>query len=130
VYGTLKPGETNYKRYCADRVVAAQRAFVFGQLFALPVGYPAMTLGESQVQGYLLSFADVGVLTLLDDLEDYLPNRHRSENLYNRVSIEVYQPDNKFLGQAWVYVMSPQRVDQLGGVRQSNGWWTGRFLNS
>jgi gamma-glutamylcyclotransferase (GGCT)/AIG2-like uncharacterized protein YtfP len=127
VYGTLKPSEINYKRYCADRVVAAERAFVFGRLFALPVGYPAMTLGEGRVQGYLLSFSDLAVLTLLDDLEDYLPNRHKSENLYNRVSLEVYQPDSNSLGQAWVYVMSPERVYQMGGIIQVDGWWSGRF---
>ncbi|HLO85047.1 MAG TPA: gamma-glutamylcyclotransferase [Nostocaceae cyanobacterium] len=127
VYGTLKPGEINYKRYCVGKVVAAQKAFVCGQLFALPVGYPAMILGESLVKGYLLSFADSSVLTLLDNLEGYLPNRHQSENLYNRISIEVYQQDSQLLGQAWVYVMSPERVYQMGGVPQVDGWWTGRF---
>lgn len=37
VYGTLKPGESNYQRYC-DRssVVESQRAIALGQLFALP----------------------------------------------------------------------------------------------
>ena len=53
VYGTLKPGEANYQRYCAGKLVNAQRAMVLGKLFALPAGYPAMTLGDIPVQGYL-----------------------------------------------------------------------------
>ena len=38
VYGTLKPGEANYKRYCAGKVVDVKTAFVQGKLFALPMG--------------------------------------------------------------------------------------------
>ncbi|HLP88936.1 MAG TPA: gamma-glutamylcyclotransferase [Nostocaceae cyanobacterium] len=128
VYGTLKPGEAYYKRYCAGRVVSAQRAFVFGRLFDLSVGYPGMTLGEDKVKGYLLSFADGSVLTLLDDLEDYSPNRPMSENIYNRQYIEVYKLDGESLGQAWVYVMSWERVQQLGGKLEVDGWWSDRSL--
>jgi gamma-glutamylcyclotransferase (GGCT)/AIG2-like uncharacterized protein YtfP len=51
VYGTLKPGEANYQRYCAGKVVDAERTSVLGKLFALPMGYPAMTLGEYSVHG-------------------------------------------------------------------------------
>lgn len=49
VYGTLKPGEANYKRYCAGKVIDVKIALVQGKLFALPMGYPAMTLGDRQV---------------------------------------------------------------------------------
>jgi len=62
VYGTLKPGEANYKRYCANKVVDVKKAFAQGKLFALPMGYPAMTLGDSQVYGYLLSFSNPRIL--------------------------------------------------------------------
>jgi gamma-glutamylcyclotransferase (GGCT)/AIG2-like uncharacterized protein YtfP len=84
VYGTLKPGEANYQRYCGFQVVDAKKAYTFGKLFALPMGYPAMTLGHSLVYGYLLTFLEQKVLNNLDILEDYQPSRQMSENLYNR----------------------------------------------
>ncbi|NDJ23567.1 gamma-glutamylcyclotransferase [Nostoc sp. B(2019)] len=124
VYGTLKPGEANYKRYCAGKVADAKPAMLQGKLFALPMGYPAMTLGDSQVHGYLLSFTNPGILKQLDVLEDYQPHRQMSENLYNRQIIEAYEPKGLSLGYAWVYLMSPERVYQFGGVPQPDGWWS------
>ncbi|MBD2529392.1 gamma-glutamylcyclotransferase [Nostoc flagelliforme FACHB-838] len=130
VYGTLKPGETNYQKYCADKVVDVKRAFVQGKLFALPIGYPAMTLGDSQVHGYLLSFSNPRILNELDVLEDYQPNRQMPENLYNRQITEVYEPQSLSLGWAWVYLMTLDRVDQLGGFLQPDGWWSGCGLTA
>ncbi|MBN3870230.1 gamma-glutamylcyclotransferase [Nostoc sp. JL33] len=130
VYGTLKPGEANYQRYCAGKVVDVKRAFVQGKLFALPMGYPAMTLGDSQVHGYLLSFPNSRILNELDVLEDYQPNRQTAENLYNRQIIEVYQPQSLSLGWAWVYLMTLERVEQLGGFLQPDGCWSGCGLTT
>ncbi|MBE8968730.1 gamma-glutamylcyclotransferase [Nostocales cyanobacterium LEGE 12452] len=125
VYGTLKPREANYKRYCSGKVVDVKTAFVQGKLFALPMGYPAMTLGDSQVYGYLLSFSNPKILNKLDVLEDYQPNRQTPENLYNRKIIEVYEPQSLSLGWAWVYLMTLEQVEQLGGFLQPGGWWSG-----
>ena len=130
VYGTLKPGEANHKRYCAGKVVNVKRAFVQGKLFALPMGYPAMTLGDSQVYGYLLSFSNPRILNELDVLEDYQPNRQPPEKLYNRQIIEVYEPQSLSLGWAWVYLMTVQQVEQLGGFLQPDGWWSGCGLTA
>ncbi|WP_392532919.1 gamma-glutamylcyclotransferase [Nostoc sp. C117] len=128
VYGTLKPGEVNYKRFCADKVVDVKRAFVQGKLFALPMGNPAMTLGYTQVHGYLLSFPNPTILNHLDALEDYQPARPMSENLYNRKTIEVYEGQSLSLGWAWVYLMSLERVEELGGFLQPDGCWSGSGL--
>ncbi|OUL19361.1 hypothetical protein BV378_33450 [Nostoc sp. RF31YmG] len=125
VYGTLKPGEVNYKRYCAAKVIDTKRAITQGKLFALPMGYPAMTLENSQVQGYLLSFADLEILDQLDELEDYQSHRNLSENLYNRQQIEIYDLQGLSFGFAWVYFMSPERITQLKGIPQADGWWSG-----
>lgn len=126
VYGTLKPGEANYQRYCAIQVVDAKKAYAFGQLFALPMGYPAMTLGDSLVYGYLLAFVDAKVLNNLDILEDYQPSRQRTENLYNRQEVEIYDLQGRSLGIAWVYLMTPQQICQLkGSLLQRDGWWSG-----
>ena len=65
VYGTLKPGECNYRRYCEGKVVEALPAIARGQLFALPIGYPAMVAGEGIVCGFLLRFANCGILVHL-----------------------------------------------------------------
>ncbi|MBD2196962.1 MULTISPECIES: gamma-glutamylcyclotransferase family protein [Calothrix] len=130
VYGTLKPGEVNYKRYCAAQVIDTKRAIAPGKLFALPMGYPAMTLEDSQVHGYLLVFADGEIFTQLDELEDYQPHRPTDENLYNRQEIEIRDLQGLSLGLAWVYFMWPQRVSQFRGIPQPDGWWSGCGLTA
>ncbi len=137
VYGTLKPGEENYSSYCAGKVVETLPAFAMGKLFALPQGYPAMTVGNSAVYGYLLSFADSEVLNSLDELEDYQPSRQKSKNLYNRQQIEIFDLKNDVstlsqypnsLGLAWAYLMEISLVYRLGGTSQEHGWWSGRGI--
>ena len=123
VYDTLKPGESNYKRYCTGQVVAEKRAIAYGQLFALPVGYPAMILGNSPVQGFLLEFTNPAILEILDQLEDYDPNRPATQNLYNRQEIAVFTPDKKPLGTAWIYLMTVEQVHRLRGVLLPSGCW-------
>lgn len=126
VYGTLKPGESNYELFCADQLVAVQRAIAIGQLFALPMGYPAMTNGNATVQGFLLTFKDPGILVSLDELEDYYPDRPAEQNEYERQQIEIYDLDRQLLGTAWAYLMTPQQVRYRGGVLLPNGWWGSR----
>jgi gamma-glutamylcyclotransferase (GGCT)/AIG2-like uncharacterized protein YtfP len=115
VYGTLKPNEANYAEYCAGRVIAQQQAIAYGELFALPMGYPAMILGDQQVHGYLLSFPDVSILESLDDLEGYQCDRAASENLYNRQQIEVFDMEGNVLGCAWAYLMTLEQVTKYRG---------------
>lgn len=124
VYGTLKPGEANYQKYCADQVTNCQRAVTLGKLFALPVGYPAMSPGGYCVHGYLLSFADSDILDALDELEDYQPARQISENLYYRQQVEICDLQGLSLGDAWAYFMALERVFQLRGVALPDGWWS------
>jgi gamma-glutamylcyclotransferase (GGCT)/AIG2-like uncharacterized protein YtfP len=123
VYGTLKPGESNYQHYCVQ-VLEAKRAIAFGKLFALPLGYPAMTSGESLVKGFLLSFTDSAILDKLDLLEGFDPSQPAAENEYNRQLIETYNPAFASLGLAWVYLMTPKQVHSLNGVFLPDGWWS------
>lgn len=123
VYGTLKPGEENYPRYCQDYVVEAVAAIAIGTLYDLPMGYPAMTMGTSPVYGYLLTFDDFSVLDELDWLEDYDATRPPDANEYSRDEIEVFRPDRRSLGLAWVYRMSTAQAVQLGGTVLANGNW-------
>ena len=125
VYGTLKPGESNYQSYCAIDVIKAKRAITFGQLFALPLGYPAMTLGSCVIHGFLLSFSNHVILERLDWLEDYNPNRSFGQNEYYRQQIETYNLALDSLGLAWVYLMTLEQVKYHGGLLIPSGWWKG-----
>lgn len=124
VYGTLKPGECNYQRYCLGKVVEEKEAIAYGQLFDLSLGYPAMTVGESPVQGFVLTFADSGILGILDELEDYQEHRKPEENEYNRHKIATYNRDGKALGMAWAYLMTFEKVKQFEGILMPSGLWT------
>jgi len=134
VYGTLKPGEINYQRYCADKVLTVKRAIAFGQLYHLPFGYPAMTLSSDcaersakgdRVEGFVLSFPNVEVLNYLDLLEDYHPRRPIEENEYYRQQIDTYNLDLTSLSSAWVYLMTLKQINTFGGRRLPDGWWSG-----
>lgn len=125
VYGTLKPGEVNFKRYCKGKVSAITAAYTYGHLYALRVGYPAMTVGDTQVSGVLLTFDDETLLSAIDDLEDYDPSRLPTENLYQREQLQLYAPSGESLGEAWGYRMPFWRVQQLGGLFLSSGCWRG-----
>jgi gamma-glutamylcyclotransferase (GGCT)/AIG2-like uncharacterized protein YtfP len=120
----LKPGEVNYNLYCTGKVVEAKKAIAFGELFALPLGYPAMIPGESPVQGFLLTFTDPAMLGVLDALEDYEPYRAPAENEYNRQQIEVYDLAGERLGLAWIYLMTFEQVKHLQGVPIVSGCWS------
>jgi gamma-glutamylcyclotransferase (GGCT)/AIG2-like uncharacterized protein YtfP len=124
VYGTLQPGECNYD-YCASAVVEKQPAIVYGQLFDLPLGYPALTPGDAVVYGYLLQFADDSILRQLDELEDYVPHRPIEQNEYVRTLIPTFSLERQPLGTAWVYQMTRTQAQGLGGVLLSQGRWTG-----
>ncbi len=124
VYGTLKPGEANYEFYCGSEVVETKKAWTRGELYSLPQGYPAMTTGNDKVYGYLLSFNNPDVLSSLDELEDYNPQRPDKENLYNRTEVEIFDLENNSLGVAWAYFMNFMMIFQLKGTPQTDGWWS------
>jgi gamma-glutamylcyclotransferase (GGCT)/AIG2-like uncharacterized protein YtfP len=124
VYGTLKPGEENYTHYCHGKVTQVQPAIARGDLYDLPLGYPAVTLGDGWVQGVVLSFADAGVLAELDELEDYCCDRPSEQNEYQRSLIEGFTPDHQSIGPVWIYWMPLSRIQQIGGVLLPDGLWS------
>ena len=124
VYGTLKPGERNYERYCAGKVVEEKRAIAFGELFSLPAGYPAMIPGNAKIHGFLLTFPDSTVLQKLDNLEGYDPSRAEAQNEYNRHQIETYNPSGQPLAIAWAYLMTPAQVRRQKGILLPSGLWS------
>jgi gamma-glutamylcyclotransferase (GGCT)/AIG2-like uncharacterized protein YtfP len=123
VYGTLKPGECNYQPYCAGRVIEVHPAIAFGQLYDLPLGYPAMTLGNSAVQGYLLTLTDSAALDILDELEDYHPQRSPDQNEYIRQRVDTFNLNHQPLGPAWAYLMELEQVKRLDGILLPQAIW-------
>jgi gamma-glutamylcyclotransferase (GGCT)/AIG2-like uncharacterized protein YtfP len=127
VYGTLKPGEANYSAYCEPWITSAQEAIVLGTLYDLPLGYPALAVGQSIVYGYLLTFSAPSVLLRLDELESYDPGQPDEVNEYSRSLIAVLGLDHQPIGQAWVYRMQAERIYALGGVLIPEGRWSGQM---
>ena len=125
VYGTLKPGYANYAAYCQDKVISSIPAYTFGNLYALPMGYPAMTAGNNQVHGFLLLFPEVQILASLDRLEGYQSDRLLIDNEYYRVCVPVYDADHQAIAQAWAYYMTTTRVQHYRGIALNSGCWQG-----
>ncbi|MBE9099762.1 gamma-glutamylcyclotransferase family protein [Vacuolonema iberomarrocanum] len=123
VYGTLKPGEINYRLLCEGKINRAIPAIAHGNLYALPAGYPAVTPGTGEVHGYVLEFGSLALLAELDALEDYEPQRPAEANDYNRIKIEVMDENRQSLGLVWFYQMSSERVEAMGGIQIKDGIW-------
>jgi gamma-glutamylcyclotransferase (GGCT)/AIG2-like uncharacterized protein YtfP len=122
VYGTLKPGHSNY--FIAEPfVVSAQEARVYGKLVDLSAGYPAVIDGNDVIHGYLLNFIDDNALKDLDELEGYVPTREPSQNLYYRESADIFDTALNPIGTAWIYKMQPQSLDVRNGVYVESGIW-------
>ncbi len=123
VYGTLKPGGCNYLRYCQGHVTGEFDAIAYGTLYHLPVGYPAMTVGDRPVCGVVLCLDQPSTLYTLDILEDYDPRRLPDENEYNRRKIEIFDLQGISQGQVWAYLMSHDNVIRHGGRELPAGTW-------
>lgn len=128
VYGTLKPGECNYERFCAPYVIEARAAITSGRLYDLPLGYPGMTWELGWVLGVRLTFDDPEVLVQLDQLEEFFPERPPEESEYQRWERPILTVQRQPLGKAWLYLMPLERVRQAGGVWLPAGIWSGQTL--
>jgi gamma-glutamylcyclotransferase (GGCT)/AIG2-like uncharacterized protein YtfP len=126
VYGTLKPGEVNFDRYCGNKIIASRRAYIDGNLYHLPrLGYPGAIHGKRQVHGFVLAFNDDRILWELDELEDYDPRRQQTENDYTREMVTTYAIDGTPDIAAWAYFMTSDQIQKLRGVLLPDGWWEG-----
>jgi gamma-glutamylcyclotransferase (GGCT)/AIG2-like uncharacterized protein YtfP len=123
VYGTLKPGESNYQTYCQGKTITEIQAYTKGQLYHLPAGYPAITVGTNKVQGYLLSFRNSKIVISLDCLENYQENRALEQNDYYRQKVPIYSLSDRSLGTAWCYLMTQTKVAEFQGqFLNTNSW--------
>ncbi len=125
VYGTLKPGEYNYQCYCQGEMIQTQTAIAYGQLFQLPMGYPAMIAAEGVVYGMILSFPHPAILQALDQLEDYDPYRRPEDNEYQRQQIQTYTVDHQPLRTVWAYLMTSESIRRFpGAILIPSGCWS------
>ena len=117
VYGTLKPGGSNYA--LARGVTHTTPAYLEGYelLHFDPEGYPAMVPGAGRVYGVVLTFEDItAVLPALDTLEglDLTPPE------YARFLVTVQPSGNT----VWTYVYVNQaRLAAAGVTKITEGNW-------
>lgn len=124
VYGTLKPGGHYWAAYCEGRVLQMQDAKVRGALYDLHLGYPGLVLGGSDwVYGLCMQFGTAADLARLDELEGYQANRDARQNEYQRLSVDCFDLRDQFIGNAWVYEISPAVLKRCRGTRLWTGNW-------
>jgi len=87
VYGTLLPGESNYRRYLAGRTLKEQPATIAGSLWLVEEeDYPYLLPGQDPVHGVVIHLhPDLyhAALAAIDRLEDFNPRAPRT-SLYLR----------------------------------------------
>ena len=117
VYGTLKPGGSNYA--LAQGVIYTAPAYVEGYdlLHFDPEGYPAIVPGGGRVYGVVLTFEDItAALPALDALEGL----HLTPPEYARVLVTA-QPSGKTV---WTYVyVNRVRLAAAGITKVVGGDW-------
>jgi gamma-glutamylcyclotransferase (GGCT)/AIG2-like uncharacterized protein YtfP len=140
VYGTLQPGQLAYAEFCRNYEHFAMPAIVYGQLYDLPLGYPALVPGgEQPVYGTCLQFADPAILAVLDDYEQHdravlqatYPQIDADWAMtglaYGRQQLPILTPtetlDLEPIAQAWVYTMTLAQITQLQGKPCTAGRW-------
>lgn len=125
VYGTLKPGEPYWDRYCEGKVWASVPAMVKGRLFHLPEGYPALVSGGDEwAHGYLLYLKEDSALTAIDELEGFHPEKTVSECEYTREKIACFDTTGDPFEVAWTYLMDLDKIASLGGTPVPKNIWT------
>ena len=148
VYGTLKRGERNHKRYCSG-ALRVEKGAVRGELYDLPhVGYPELIVAEESVRAFgtddpardaevqgRLAQGDpstlegplvYGDILYFHDAKNHLPAIDRLEGYgpayasshYRRVLLPVEPEEGRAL-LAWAYV-----VREPSGTHLPNGRWT------
>ncbi|KPQ36042.1 MAG: hypothetical protein HLUCCA11_07475 [Phormidesmis priestleyi Ana] len=129
VYGTLKPGGRYHQRYCSRALSQAIPARLRGRLYDFPQwGFPAMTVGEDWVQGYLLRFCGSSaecdrILQQLDQLEGVTQSAAPESDAYQRCWQTVFDLRDRPLQEAWVYRMSESQVKRFHGIYRPDGNW-------
>ncbi len=115
VYGTLKPGDVNYRAYLDGLMLMQRPASLRGAALYTQGPYPFLVYGDGlatpgeSVDGALVlprpEWYD-RVLARIDDLEGYTPGGFA--NLYERIALEV--ESNGVAIEAWTYIAGAQTL--------------------
>ena len=121
VYGTLKRGEPNFRRYVAH-ALTVEPAVIRGRLYHLPQGYPGLRLdGHAVVHGEAMTFPDLqATLAAVDPLEDCDPARPEC-SLYRREIHTIHLQASGRPVRAWVYVLATS--PPAGCLPVADGRW-------
>ena len=101
VYGTLKRGGSNHSLLVGQKFIAAARTQPLYRLYALS-SFPAMVEAPQNgrsIEGEIWEI-DAKHLPALDELEDV------AHGLYKRVPILLLPPDDKFIVEGYIYLLS------------------------
>ena len=128
VYGTLKPGGSNYTSYLAERTSTEQSAWVTDAALYTPGMYPFLVRDSGlvqpgdQVSGTVITIQSGlyhQIVNLLDELEDYRPGQY--DNLYERVILTAQSASGPI--DAWTYIAGAQALASIrsGKMRKVDG---------
>ena len=124
VYGTLKPGEDNFGHFCYGKYLSMVDAYTYGDIYDLPLGFPAMVESKNKAYGVVYEFVDKETTKQIDILEGYNEDLPYENNLYYKKQIRVFNKEGKNLGLAWAYFMNINRVLACGGHLVKDGNWS------
>jgi gamma-glutamylcyclotransferase (GGCT)/AIG2-like uncharacterized protein YtfP len=126
VYGTLQQGQCRHRLWPAVPL-SIEQAWVHGALFDGPE-YPAMTAGDDRVLGQVWTLPESEmerVLIELDKIEG--TNQAGQQDLYRRVLIETWIPEDQPLVTAYTYLYATDPT--LDGFTRRRPAETGCFVN-
>lgn len=112
VYGTLMPGQANSALIPTEAICQQERASILATLYDTENGYPALTLGSTDVVwGECLHIHPEKMQFLLQQLdvfEEFFGFEHKS-SMYHRVLLTVNTLNGQ-QKQAWCYVAANQTL--------------------
>ena len=120
VYGTLKPGQSNYYSMGLNKMNLEEiKGYVYGKLLDIG-GLPGLTEGNNKIYGCLFKKVSLTLLRNFDLLEGY-KFAGNPTNFYNRKPIKVFTENNEYLCEAEVYFINKSYVDKSEEIK--DGIW-------
>ncbi|WP_042351774.1 gamma-glutamylcyclotransferase family protein [Bacillus massiliigorillae] len=116
VYGSLREGFFNYKKYLDGKVIEKRDAKLENmKLYHLPYkGYPALTFGEDTVYGEIMVISEEHyeeTMNAMDKMEGFISEKN-PENEYHKVILEVENLHTNEKEKCFVYFYNKDN-DQL-----------------